>query len=102
LSARAGAGSGGGNLALPLAALAPWADVVACDYKLQAVQHVLRRAALAGLPNVRGCVARLEDDAKPCEVVVALHCCGAARRPRTSAAPLPRRTASSYSTTPCL
>lgn len=72
------AGCGGGNLSLPLAAMAPWADIVACDFNEVAVQHVLRRAADAGLPNVRGCVARLEECKERCDVVVALHCCGRA------------------------
>ena len=71
-------GSGQGNLALPLAAAAPELQFVGVEVESELVALLEERAAAAGLSNVRGVAARIEEGGVECDAVVALHACGAA------------------------
>ena len=71
-------GAGQGNLALPLAAVLPSLRFVGVEIEAELVGMLAERAAEAGLANVRGVAARIEDGGVECQAVVALHACGAA------------------------
>lgn len=73
------AGSGTGNLLLPLAAAAvvPDARWVAVDMKAASLQRLAHRADAAGLAAAVSCWhGRIEAYAGPCDAVVSLHACG--------------------------
>ena len=51
---------------------------VGVEIEAELVGMLAERAAEAGLANVRGVAARIEDGGVECQAVVALHACGAA------------------------
>ncbi|KAK3249235.1 hypothetical protein CYMTET_41328 [Cymbomonas tetramitiformis] len=69
-------GCGSGNLTLPLASLFPTCDFIGYDMKLRSIELLNARAAEAGLTNIKGRVAMIEDVAHPIDIVLALHACG--------------------------
>lgn len=71
-------GAGTGGLALPLAALFPTHQFTAVDLDATSIGILERRAAAAGLTNIRGCVSRIELFSQPFDIALGLHCCGSA------------------------
>ena len=69
---------GCGSLALPLAALLPWATVTIVELKQRSLDIARGRADDAGLLNVRYHCGDLTQFAEAFDVGVALHACGAA------------------------
>eukprot|EP00899_Mesostigma_viride_P003245 jgi/Mesvir1/12921/Mv05939-RA.3 len=71
-------GSGTGNLGLPLAAAFPHLQFVCVDMKPRAVELLIQRCEAAGLTNVRGVTARIEQFREPFAAALGLHTCGRA------------------------
>ena len=71
-------GCGGGHQTLPLAYHFPDATFVLVDAKARSLEVAERRAAAAGLRNVRCVLGFIEDFDEDFDVGVALHACGGA------------------------
>ncbi|CAG9465817.1 unnamed protein product [Pedinophyceae sp. YPF-701] len=68
--------TGTGNLCLPLAHEFPSWEFLGVEMKPAAVDLFRRRAADAGLANVRGVVGMIEAFEEPFDIALALHACG--------------------------
>lgn len=69
-------GCGTGGLLLPLAHLFPHVTFTGVEMKPAAVRILERRAAAAGLTNVRTFLGMIEAFTQPFDVALALHACG--------------------------